>query len=264
MTPADAPRDPLARGRARGDSELAARDRPVAVDLSQPFSGRMTGGPPYGDPDFSSVVHELCGHPFAMTRISMAAHTGTHVDAPRHFLADGKTIDEYPAHVFTGPGVVLDVRRDGLAALTAAELAAATPGIRPGEIVLLYFGYAGRFGTAEYAEAHPYLSDDAAEYLVAQRVPLAGFDLPTPDLPRTLRGVSFGFPVHRILLSSDCLIIENLGRGLEALVGQRVDVFAAPLLVEGADGAPARVVALPPSPRPRHTPGDLSASRRVL
>lgn len=245
MTPAEGLRDTGGQAPQGRDAELATAARPTPVDLSQPYSGRMTGGPPYGDPDLSSVVHELYGHPFTMTRISMAAHTGTHVDAPRHFLADGKTIDQYPADVFTGPGVVLDVRRDGATATTAAELAAAPPGIRPGEIVLLWFGYASRFGTKEYADAHPYLSEDAAEYLVGMRVPVVGFDLPTPDLPGALRGASFGFPVHDILLSSDCLIIENLGPGLEEVAGQRIEVFAAPLLIEGADGAPARVVALP-------------------
>lgn len=216
-----------------------------AVDLSQPYSRDMRGGPPFGDPEISTVVHELCGHPFTMTRITLAAHTGTHVDAPRHFLADGKTLDEFPVAHFTGPGVVLDVRREGPLPLEADELEAATPAIRPGDIVLLSFGYAARFGTTDYGTNHPYLSDGAADYLVAHDVPLLGVDLPTPDMPRSLRGETFGFPVHRRLLSAECLIVENLGGRLQELAGTRVEVFAAPLLIEGADGAPVRVVAVP-------------------
>ena len=215
----------------------------AVVDLSQPYRHGMPAVGPHGAPDFSPIVSRLNGSPFTIGRLSMSVHTGTHMDAPRHAIADGSTLDEYALDRFMGPGVVLDVRREGPVALTAAHLAAAEPEIRPGDIVLLCFGYASRFGSAEYVESHPYLADDAAELLVERRVPLMGLDLQTPDLPAGRRPAQFAFPAHHILLGGDCLIIENLGVGLERLLGRRVEVCAMPLPIPQADGSPVRPVA---------------------
>jgi kynurenine formamidase len=213
------------------------------VDLSQPLERDMPAVQPHGRPDFEPVVHELNGWPFTIGRISMSAHTGTHLDAPRHALREGKTLDEYPVERFMGEGVALDLRREGPVAVTAGELASAKPEIRPGDIALLWFGYADRFGSDAYRLSHPYLSDDAAQFLVDRRVPMVGLDLQTPDRPASQRGPQFGFPAHRILLGADCLIVENLGPGLAALAGHRLQVVAVPLPLPGADGSPVRPLA---------------------
>lgn len=216
---------------------------PTAVDLSQQYFDEMSTSHAHGRPSFVARSFETAnGYPISITHMAMSAHMGTHVDAPRHFFPDGPSIDSYGIERFHGPGVVVDVRRTGVTAVTAAEISGAD--IQADDFVLLCFGYGALFGTPGYVD-HPYLDADAAELLVERGISLLGVDVLTPDMPESARDADFDWPVHHRLLGADILIIENLGVGLECLVGRRVQVAAAPLAIRGADGAPARVTATP-------------------
>lgn len=212
------------------------------IDLTQPLYEGMSCPAPHGVPSFSieELPSTIAGVTISITKMNMGAHAGTHVDAARHFFATGPTIDEYPLDRFSGPGVVLDMRRSG-AVLGAAELEAATPAIRDGDIVFVCFGAAEHYGTAEY-EMHPYLTEDAAELLVSKKVRMLGVDTITPDMPGMQRSEGFDFPVHRRLLANDILIVENLGTGLAKLAGKRAMLAAIPLRIVGADGAPVAAI----------------------
>lgn len=166
-----------------------------------------------------------------------------HIDAARHFVPDGRTIDQYRQDRFLGPAVILDVRREGVVPLTAAELKRERPEIQPGDMVFLYFGYADRFRKESF-HLHPYLSNDAADFLVERRISILGVDTVTPDLPGRHRAEGFCWPVHTRLLPSDILVIENLGLGLKEILGRRVTVAAVPCRIEGRDGAPVVPLAL--------------------
>jgi kynurenine formamidase len=214
--------------------------RQRCVNLAQPFFTGMPHGARHGVPSFTPVRRTL-RYPdgFAdtsTTEIRMAAHVGTHIDAARHFYADGPTIDQYPYSRFSGPGVVLDVRRDGPLPITGDELRRATPEIRSGDIVLLYTGYAERFGQDAYRH-HPYLAQDAA-FLVDRKVSIVGTDTITPDMPVVHRCEEFNHPIHRQLLKHDVLIVEHLGPGLHEVLGQRLLIATLPLRIVGGDGSP--------------------------
>ncbi len=215
----------------------------AAVDLSQPYFDDMSTSAAHGVPSFTTKAFKSPnGYPIVITHIAMSAHMGTHVDAARHFFPDGAAIDDYPLDRFHGPGVVLDVRRRGVVGVTAEEVAGRD--IRPGDFVLFCFGYGELFGTPDYAE-HPYLTAEVADLLIDRGAAVVGVDVLTPDMPAGARGPDFDWPVHHRLLGNDVLIIENLGPNLAGLVGQRVEVSAAPLAIRGSDGAPARVMATP-------------------
>lgn len=213
------------------------------VDLAQEWYEGMGTSKAHGVPSFTVREHHAGKvSDIQITFVSMSAHAGTHVDAARHFFPGGRTIDQYPVGHFVGPGVVVDARRAGRVPLTAEDIRRSGADIRRGDIVLFSFAYARHFGRPEYDE-HPYLTRDAAELLVELGARIVGTDTITPDLPSAARGPDFDFPVHRTLLGSDVLIIENLGQGLEQLLGRRVEVFAVPLAIRGGDGAPVRVFA---------------------
>lgn len=216
------------------------------VDLSQPFFNGMPHPKAHGDARFwvdkETVEVEARRLNISVTHMEMAAHIGTHIDAARHFVADGLTIDQYPLSRFVGPAVVLDVRRDGVVPLTADELRHASPSIEKGDIVLLYFGYAERFRDDSYYD-HPFLSPDAADYLVEQKVSILGVDTVTPDLPGRHRPADYDFPVHTRLLGNDVLVIENLGPGLKEVLGKRIILSAFPFRIEGGDASPIVPVA---------------------
>ena len=106
-----------------------------------------------------------------------------------------------------------------------------------GDIVFIYFRYAERFGREDY-RTHPYLSVDAAEFLIDRGVNIVGTDTITPDVPVVARQPGFDWPVHRRLLSHDVLIVENLGAGLAEVRGRRLTLAVLPLRIRGGDGSP--------------------------
>lgn len=158
--------------------------------------------------------------------ITLGTHVGTHIDAPMHMIADGKTVEEVPVERFISRGVCMDVR-DGFDALQTAD-------IREGDIVLLYYGFGEKYHQADYFEDYPVLSERAAQYLIDKRVNMVGSDTCSPD------GLE-DYPRHRQLLDADILIIENL-MNLDMLIGKAFTVYALPIALQ-IDAAPARVLA---------------------
>ena len=208
-------------------------------DLTQPFyegMSRMTFMP-------SPTVRTLPGGRAHVQEIVALTHVGTHMDAPLHVIPGGKSIDLIPLSRVIGEGVILDVSKSDVEPITSKEIAAARPTIKVDDIVFLYTGWGQRFGTPAY-DPHPYLSEDAAEYLVSQKVKVVGLDTLTPDLPAPLRPKEgYKGPIHQILLGNGVLIIENLGN-LDQVAGKRLQVFAAPLKLREGDGGYLRVFAL--------------------
>jgi len=183
------------------------------------------------------------------TQFTLVTHAGTHVDAPLHFIKGGQTIDAYPVSAFYRRGVVIEASKGPLQPITASDLEEAQPRVRKGEILVLRTGYGARFGSEEYFD-HPYLSEDAAQWIVNRGVAIVAIDAVTVDLPFPLRPPNFTFPVHHLLLGRGVLIIENLADPLR-LVGQRVTIACFPLKIRDADGAQARVVAGIKTPKRR-------------
>jgi kynurenine formamidase len=175
--------------------------------------------------------------------VSRGAPATTHVDAPRHFLPDGATIDQLPLSAFIGTGVVLDARGAG-PVIRAGFLRSARPAIQPGDVVFLYTGHAARFGTPDYVDDHPHLADDAAQLLVELGARMVGMDVPTPDLALGSRDAGFAYPVHTALIAGGVLIVENLGPGLAEVLGERLILGIMPLAIVGADGGPGTAFAL--------------------
>jgi len=217
------------------------------VDLSQPYSPEMAGWRSTERTEIEiaevPIDHSVPGGRISATYFRTVTHAGTHVDAARHFFPDGPAIDEYPIGRFVCRGVAIELRREGAHELSREELEAADPGIRPGDAVLIYFGYAERY-TAEGYHDHPYLSGGAAEYLVERRAGLLGADVITPDCPAARRPSPFEYPVHSTLLRNDVLIVENLGPGLAEVVGREFTFVMAPLRIPGGDASPVAPLAL--------------------
>jgi kynurenine formamidase len=211
------------------------------VDLSQPIWTGMPRIRVLPEVAVQPVRRISEGHPLNISELRLATHAGTHVDAPWHFVPNGRTIDQIPLSELCGSAVVVPVNRKAREPIPAADLEASPEPIRPGDIVVLATGWGARFESAEYEE-HPYVSEDAAQWLVQRRVKMLGLDLITVDLPQAMRPTPFAYPVHHTLLENDVLIIENL-TNLDPLRGRRVQLYAFPLAVRGADGAQARVVA---------------------
>jgi kynurenine formamidase len=180
-------------------------------------------------------------YPANVTEVQMVCHHGTHVDAPRHFIADGPSFDQIPIERLFGPGVVLSIAAEANEAITPAMLEASGPEVRRGDIVLLDTGWARRIADQDY-EDHPYLTVGAAQWLLDRGAKMLGVDFSTPDLGAVRRPKNYDFPVHHTLLSNGVLIAEHV-TNIAIFAGRRIEAMILPLAIQGADGGPSRAIA---------------------
>ena len=212
------------------------------MDLTYPLGASVPRAAVFPQPVFR-LIKQLPNDPLNGTEMQMVVHIGTHVDAPRHFFVDGPAFHDIALNRLCGSGVVLRIARHAGEAITLGDLQSYQATIRPGDIVAIDTKWSQYAGTPQYHD-HPYLSPDAAQWLVDRGVKLVAFDVPTPDLPLSRRPAHYDWPAHHILLSQGVLISENV-YGLAALAGQRFEFAFVALNIENADGAPARVIARP-------------------
>ena len=165
--------------------------------------------------------------------LAMGSHTGTHVDAPYHFIDDGARLGEVSLDRMVGEAVVLDLR--GRSAVDGEALAGAA--IRSGDIVLCLTDNSARWEAPDFQRDFTYLTLAAARLLVERGVRAVGIDYLSIE--------QFGsqeFPVHHLLLGTGVFIIEGLDlRGVEP---GRYTLVCLPLKFPELDGAPARAVLL--------------------
>jgi arylformamidase len=173
--------------------------------------------------------------------VRLGSHTGTHVDAPIHFIRGAKAVDELPVESFVGEAVILDFSHKQVgSAITASDLERYSGKIQKGIIVLLYTGLSKRWKDPRARRKFTYLGGDAARWLVERKVKAIGVD--------HLSIEKFGAkePVaHVTLLSHGVPIIESLNQNLSKLVGRRTLFFCLPIKIGGCDGAPSRAMAYP-------------------
>jgi arylformamidase len=159
------------------------------------------------------------------SRFSMESHLGTHVDAPVHFIKDGKFIDQVPVENLFGPAGVIQVPFPG--AVTAEFLEK----VRPGPEILLF-----KFGKERLDRKRPYFSPDGVKALIGRGVRVVGTDNFNVDSIQT------EWEIHHLILGNGILIVEGLN--LEGIADGAYDFICLPLLIKGGEGAPARALLL--------------------
>jgi arylformamidase len=183
-----------------------------------------------------SRSHYAEGTEFHIGKIEMVANTGTYLDSPFHRYANGKDLSELPLNRLANlEGVV--IRADLLKSRAISRAAFKDYELR-GKAVLVRTGWDAHWRTDQYFEGHPYLTRDAAEYLVESGVALVGIDSlnidDTGDLTR---------PAHSVLLAADVPIVEHL-RGLGQLSDSCFRFFAVPVKVKSMGTFPVRAFGL--------------------
>ena len=169
-----------------------------------------------------------------VTRISAAVHLGTHVDAPHHFLNDGRTVESLPLSILTGPCYVTQLP-DGVDAITAEVLDRSE--ITP-EMKRVLFGTSNshwwKNGETKFQTDFVAITEDGAEWLVERGVQLVGVDY--------LSVAPYGdsTPTHTVLLKAGVVIIEGLN--LSQVSRGFYDLYCLPLKIADSDGAPARAI----------------------
>jgi arylformamidase len=201
------------------------------IDVSVPLHSGTVHWP--GDPEvsISRISSMENGDECNVSTISMSAHTGTHMDAPLHFLADGAGLDRLPLEAVIGPARVIAIRDPR--SVTAAELARHR--IRRGERILFKtHGAAARWKTGTFDAEYVYVSLNAARFLAARGVRVVGVDYLSVGGFR-----EDSAETHRTLLGAGIWVVEGLD--LSRVKPGRYDLVCLPLRIVGGDGAPARV-----------------------
>lgn len=176
-------------------------------------------------------------------KIVLGTHTGTHVDAPRHFVKGGMTIEHTDLDIYVGPARVLDFTDASDKSEITAEMIQERLGDNPPARLLFRYDWERRLDSLEYYSHHPYLSEAACKYLVSTGTKLVGFDAPMPDDPRNGRGSEKDSPNHTILLGAGVAILEYLVN-LSKIPAGDFTLSALPLKIAEGDGAPVRAVAI--------------------
>jgi arylformamidase len=248
-------------------------------DLSQPLNQEVSFWPYY--PPFEvKYIKRKAEHGVNAQYIQTSNHMGTHLDAPRHFVTAGRTIDEIPLEWLCGPGAIVDLRdeMDDLAIYTPAMIEKRVP-VKEGDLLILHTGWHrySQFGAEpdeeRYIHMHPGAHPDMVPWLLEKRIHVWGVDVVSTDHPMNLpigRFLGKGmhghcdrvraraeaklaelFPdsayqlTHNALFPKDCMHIENLGGQIDApeLQNRRIAVGCFPWKFRGGEAAFARVVA---------------------
>lgn len=225
-------------------------------DVTLPITDDLPVWP--GDPSVSLVMSTSIakGDKCNITNIQMGAHTGTHIDAPYHFLEDGATTDTIPIETFIGPCVVIEVDSEAciekkdfrkydltghsrvLVKTRNSELWAEY------EKTKLRSCEVGKLGFCSTSHLHNFspsmfsyvsLGIDAARYLVEMKTVLVGIDYLSIE-----SFGSAGSPVHKLLLKNNITILEGLN--LSGVKAGAYELLCLPLKLLGCEGAPARVI----------------------
>ena len=203
-------------------------------DVSLPISPGMIVWP--GDPPvvLERVSSMDAGAHDNVSRLACGVHTGTHVDAPHHFLNDGRTVDTLSLDVLVGPVQVVQVP-DEVGLITAGLLEKAA--VQPGTLRLLLKTRNSRLwkrSVKEFDRGYVGLSVDAAEWIVGAGVKLVGIDY------LSVAPFNQSIPAHQALLKPGIVILEGLD--LSAVSPGFYTLYCLPLNLVGSDGAPARVI----------------------
>ena len=174
------------------------------------------------------------GDAFTLSKYSLGAHSGTHIDAPMHFVRDGASIDKVPLEPLIGPARVIEIP-DGIQAINATELNRHRWRGASRVLFRTRSSLRGWMKSATFHRDFSYIAPDAAQLLADAGVQLVGIDYISAE--------QFGAPApmtHRILLGKGIPIVEGLA--LEGVRAGEYDLIVLPMKVAGHEGAPARAV----------------------
>ncbi len=210
------------------------------IDLSQPLYANAPNCPAH-PPVKSQIIANHEQHGWRVELLTLASHTGSHVDAPLHKLANKPSLDDIPLESWVGPAHIADLR--GIAPnapITAALLQSKLPANLVDKIILLATGWGDkRAKTDEWLHDSPPLSPDGAQYLVDQKIRGVGIDHYSIGGSRD----PINSQTHTILLSKNIWIVEELHFPAEVFsLPQPLQFWSLPINFKGFTGSFCRPV----------------------
>lgn len=210
----------------------------VILDLSAPLNRHLQCYPT--DPPFKLItVTEYLKEGVNLSKLEMGLHSGTHVDAPLHFTADGFDIESMPLESFFGEAIVLETIKKEKQNIIPEDFCIAD--IKQGDIVLFRTGWEERSGSSSFFEGEwPGFSPETIDQLIKMKVKGIGGDIASADSPGAIRQ---GCIAHKKAAQANIPIFEALVN-LKPLVGKRFWFAGFPLKITKGEASPIRAVAI--------------------
>jgi arylformamidase len=197
------------------------------LDVSAPIYAGMVHFPDNPSIEIDTITHVDRGDLCTISRLTMGTHTGTHIDAPIHFLPGGTGAEEVPLDNLVGPARVIEIKDPD--AVKAEELRIHNLGVRE-RVLFKTYNSERCWKTSQFVPDFVFIAEDAASYLANLNTLAVGIDYLSAGSPET----------HRTLLGAGVVIVEGLN--LTGIPPGRYDLLCLPLKILGGDGAPARVL----------------------
>ena len=207
------------------------------IDISIPFRNNMVHWPSDPVPHVKRLKDRNAGDDTTLTEMQWIDHVGTHVDAPLHFIKNGKTIDKMPLNATIGRTRVIEIKNP--ISITLKELV--PHGIRRGERILFKTQNSVKcYKSDAFVEDYVYFDTDVAQYLADKGVRVVGIDYLSIGKYGDRESLR---ETHRILLDSGVYIIEGIN--LAKVKAGRYELLCLPILLENGDAASARAILRP-------------------
>ncbi len=169
----------------------------------------------------------------------LSTHTGTHIDAPSHFINGGDSVDKIDENRFYMKNTyLLNIQKKSNELITVQDIENTLVSINEGDTLIFSTGWENQINSKSYMTANPGLSKETAIYLSNKKINAVGIDGPSIDAGNDSR-----FIAHEILLKNKIIIIENLCN-LNKINKQNFILIAYPLKLSNATGSPVRAVAI--------------------
>lgn len=169
--------------------------------------------------------------------ILLGSHSGTHIDAPYHFINDGDTIDKLKLETVCGRVSIVDYRGFSQKEIMLEDVI----NLDVSERMLFVFGWYKKWKSSEYYQKFPFFSQAAIEHLIKSGMHVMAMDTPSPDSGFAI-GKKNDSINHKLLLENNVTIIEYLCNTDVIDMSKQYEMYALPLKIANCDGAPGRVI----------------------
>jgi arylformamidase len=174
---------------------------------------------------------------YNISKLCMSSHFGTHVDAPRHFIRDGNTVDKINLSKFVGKAAIIDLSSKKAGEFIDAEdLAPYQSKFQKDAKIILRTDWGFEYGKETYFSLFPRLTKKAGEWIADTGIGLLGLETPS------VNPVDYKY-IHEVVLDRQIVILEGL-TNVRSIPRDEFTLIALPLKVRNGDGSPVRAVAL--------------------
>ena len=210
------------------------------LDLTLTISNSIPSFPGSPKPQFLSWS-DLHDDGYNLELLFLSSHTGTHIDAPFHFVKNGIKIDQIPIGRLTGIGLLIKIPKSKNSAISKFDIQSFEKKkfgkIPDHSSIFFYTGWQKNLKKDNYFLENPGLNKSGAKYLTSKKINLVGIDSPSIDL-----GKDESFSVHQIFSKNNILIVENLAN-LQKISSTEFNFTVLPLKLKDATGSPVRAIA---------------------